>query len=677
VPPDQDLPDEAETNGHTLDNAERSRSADPELRSGSLSRFAGRLLNAEKPDALKEGFKHSAHWAHPIAALFAFSTDVVKPLLPHCTVWVIILAFGALIGLIVLMRRGRIANQAAITLISFCLMTALLSACVIGLQIVVGGERDGAAAELIPGIKSLQTDLGLVSRQLQVIDENQRREAALAAARNEALLQTLGENQRQILDNFAREKGVDPRVLAPLFEALGQHGLTDEQLRVRAGEAVKAILERANQAVGPSNDGADIDAAIAAARAKLGQLDTGGARAVIADKIAREDAARKQRLVPLLVEQAAVEQLSFDYDAARATLTKLLALDPDRVWGWIDLGDIYVTTGVLDQAAKAFRQAQTVAERLAKANPGNALAERDLAVSYGRVGNVLVDQGNLADALNAYREDLAISGRLAKADPGNAVLQRDLSVSYEKVGDVQMSLGNLADALNSYREDLAIAGRLAKANPGNAGLQSDLAVSNGKVGNVLVAQRNLREALQSYRDGQIVFDQLTKADPGNAEWQRNLYVSDIKIGDILSTQDNLTAALKSYRDGQAIVERLTKADPGNAGRQRDLSVSYGRIGDVLVAQGNLPEALASYRDHLAIADRLATTDRGNAAWQHDLAVSHSKLADMYRRANDPARARQHLTEGRAIIAGLVAKFPDWAQWKNDLTWFDEQLNSLK
>jgi hypothetical protein len=29
------------------------------------------------------------------------------------------------------------------------------------------------------------------------------------------------------------------------------------------------------------------------------------------------------------------------------------------------------------------------------------------------------------------------------------------------------------------------------------------------------------------------------------------------------------------------------------------------------------------------------------------------------------------------MAGLVAKFPDWTEWKNDLTWFDGQLAALK
>jgi hypothetical protein len=33
-------------------------------------------------------------------------------------------------------------------------------------------------------------------------------------------------------------------------------------------------------------------------------------------------------------------------------------------------------------------------------------------------------------------------------------------------------------------------------------------------------------------------------------------------------------------------------------------------------------------------------------------------------------AREALAAGRAIIAELVERFPDWAEWKRDLAWFD-------
>jgi tetratricopeptide (TPR) repeat protein len=166
---------------------------------------------------------------------------------------------------------------------------------------------------------------------------------------------------------FAREKGVDPKVLAPLFDHLGHSGLTLDEMRSRAGEAIEAILSRARQKIEPSNEGADIDAIIGAARARLGNLDTAGARSILATKIAEEEAARRQRLIPLLEEQAAVERLSFDHEAAKATLRQLLALDPERVWSWIELGDLCVTTAALDPAINSFRHSLAIAERLAEA----------------------------------------------------------------------------------------------------------------------------------------------------------------------------------------------------------------------------------------------------------------------------------------------------------------------
>jgi tetratricopeptide (TPR) repeat protein len=90
--------------------------------------------------------------------------------------------------------------------------------------------------------------------------------------------------------------------------------------------------------------------------------------------------------------------------------------------------------------------------------------QRDLSVSYNKIGDVLVAQGNLPEALKSYRDELAIADRLAKADPGNAGWQRDLSVSYNKLGDVLVALGNLPEALKSYRDELAMTLEAVEAN---------------------------------------------------------------------------------------------------------------------------------------------------------------------------------------------------------------------
>jgi tetratricopeptide (TPR) repeat protein len=254
---------------------------------------------------------------------------------------------------------------------------------------------------------------------------------------------------RLIATPVARKQHLAVAELQPVLDALGVQDVPLAEIPGRLTEFIVAAQARAAEQVPASNEGADIDATITAARARLGRLDTAGAQTVLGAKIAEIEESHRQRLIPLLEEKAAVEQISYDYTAAKATLNQVLALDPDRVWSWIELRRLSVTTG-------------------------------SLSVLNG-IGDVLVAQGNLPEALKSFRDGLAIAEQLAQADPGNAVWQRDLSVSFNKIGDVLVAQGNLPEALKSFRDGLAIAEQRAQADPGNAGWQFDLVDSNWKL----------------------------------------------------------------------------------------------------------------------------------------------------------------------------------------------------
>ena len=350
---------------------------------------------------------------------------------------------------------------------------------------------------------------------------------------------------------------------------------------------------------------------------------------------AREYYAQAARLDPAdvngMMQNGWFQEDAGQLDAAQAAYARVIAAakpgtyDENLLWAKFGMGDIEQQRGDLGAALATYQEVETITDRLAKSDPGNAGWQRDLSVSYDKVGDVQVAQGNLPAALTSYQAGLAIMDRLAKSDPGNAGWQDDLSVSYEHVGDVQVAMGNLPAALISYQASFAIRDNLAKSDPGNAGWQRDLAVSYDKVGDVQVAQGNLPAALASYQASLAIRDRLAKSDPGNAGWQRDLSVSYERVGDVQVAQGNLPAALTSYQASLAIRDRLAKSDPGNAGWQRDLSVSYEKVGDVQVAQGNLPEALTSYQASLAIADRLAKSDPDNAGCRNDLSVSYDRV----------------------------------------------------
>jgi tetratricopeptide (TPR) repeat protein len=250
---------------------------------------------------------------------------------------------------------------------------------------------------------------------------------------------------------------------------------------------------------------------------------------------------------------------------------KALEFDPDDVESLFRVGGIQVDRGYLEEAQSRLAHVFLLA------------TDNQPFYQYWarlRLGDIRIARGDLTGALKSFRDGLAIADRLAKADPGNAGWQRDLSVSYDRVGDVLVAQGNLPEALKSFRDGLAIRNRLAKADPGNAGWQRDLSVSYDKIGDVLVAQGNLPEALKSFRDGLAIRDRLAKADPGNAGWQRDLSVSYAKLAGAFRKAGDKTKALDALRQGRAIMLRMTSLSPDNAVWKRDLAWLDGQIAEL-------------------------------------------------------------------------------------------------
>ena len=155
-----------------------------------------------------------------------------------------------------------------------------------------------------------------------------------------------------------------------------------------------------------------------------------------------------------------------DLKRAQEAYAHATALDPDNPDGLFWAGWFELETGDLHGAENFYT-------RLLQLDGKGATEDQILWARTG-LGDIAVARGNLLDALTSYRDSLAIAERLAKADPGDAQRQRDLSLSYDNVGDVLEAQGNLPDALKAYRDSLGIRERLAGVDPSNAAWQIDV-----------------------------------------------------------------------------------------------------------------------------------------------------------------------------------------------------------
>jgi tetratricopeptide (TPR) repeat protein len=428
-------------------------------------------------------------------------------------------------------------------------------------------------------------------------------------------------------DQQAAKRGINPDVLKPILAKLGEQNVPDGEIAERLDASIEAILAQAKKPVSgialrpsgiatgevigtpivgtnirPSNDGTDIDAAIAESRAKLGALDTAGALDVLRAKITEEEQERARRLVPLLKEQATVERLAFDYDAAKKTLAEVTRLARDDVEAFINLGDLYVTTGPLEEVAKAFRNAEAAARRQGD--------DRNLSVAYERIG-VQMAQGDAEGALKSYSESRAIIKRLAKSGSGNALCQYDLSISHNKTGDAQMAQGDLKAAMTSYKNGLSCANKFMSIV---SRLLSDLrriGTEGAPTAQLELEVANLRALISAMRN-----------------YQCNASETTNKFGDWLKAVGDLEGAVNAYSDSLDTRERLAKLDPRNMGWQRDLAASYSKLADAHRQSGDKAKARAFLRQRQEIMARLTKLSPDNAVWKQDLAWFERQIKEL-------------------------------------------------
>jgi tetratricopeptide (TPR) repeat protein len=328
-------------------------------------------------------------------------------------------------------------------------------------------------------------------------------------------------------------------------------------------------------------------------------------------------------------------------------------LNGSAVAYWRQLGALSLLDSSSD-ALKAYVQAAELA-------PKDAEAQMLVGVLHLR-------NGNLAEAETAFRRLIELCG------PDGASFMR--CRGHVLLGDVHALRDDTDAAMAAYLEAQRGVRALLQHEPDNASYQRALSVTCDRIGDMHAKKRDLDAALSSYRSGLEIVQGLSRKDPDNPVWQHDLSVSHDRIGEVLDKQGDRAAALASFNKGLQIAQSLAQREPESVQRQWDLSASHDRIGDVEIAQGRMQEALESYRRSTTIAEALVRRDPAHPGWQRDLAVSYHKLGSL-QALEDPAEAREALEKGRAIIARLAAIAAHQAQWRSDLSKFDDVLRSLR
>ena len=399
---------------------------------------------------------------------------------------------------------------------------------------------------------------------------------------------------------------------------------------------------------------------------------------------------------------------------AREYFERATVLDPDFVWGWVELGrlerdyrgidaarpcfnkamqrakeshhraalaeefgNLERSAGNLKISRQYFRISNEIAKQEAKDRPDDILAQRNLSVSHNKLGNIDFDIGDTASAFENFLLGLEIRKSLARRYPDNNQLQHDLSFSHNSIGYIYAITGNASAARPHLKCAIEIRKELSQREPDNKERQHNLAISYELFGDVEFRLGDISSSRHHLEYGAIIAEKISTQEPDNIRWSDHFAQLSSRLGDIEFTTGDFLAAKQHIQKAVGIRKQLTTRDPGNCHWRRELSMSLSKLGDVERAMGRYLEASRYIEGALEIAVSLTEQDPDNVVWQRDLFADHVKLGQIHEAEGNRSVAIQQYELAEAVISALVNRCRDQTSFVIDLVWVLTQLARLR
>jgi len=283
----------------------------------------------------------------------------------------------------------------------------------------------------------------------------------------------------------------------------------------------------------------------------------------------------RRAVAPLLDEPSAPGQVHLlagmveagrgDWQRARPLLQRAVRVQPDRVEGWVTLGNVHYMLGELEPAIAAYRQ-------VVRQQPANPVAHNNLAVA-------LADAGHPGEALTHFDRALAGDPDYRDARSGRA--------------DVLRRLGRTGEALAAWRD-------LCARHPDDVRLRVDYA-------ELLEAANRPAEAAAALPAADALDDPDSIADAGAVRARLCLRADDAEgaLAAAAAARERSGRARLAYHEGRAL-DRLERPEAAMAAFS---AANAARAAEPRVRRAMAPDAYAAQLDGwLAAAEACADAD---------------------------------------------------------------------
>lgn len=576
----------------------------------------GRRLHAPL-GVLKEGWEGSANAMHATAAAAAFASDFLKPLLPHCTVWLLIVAVVLAASLLVWLANSPARTEKSSAIVVYLLVVAILSSGLFALQRFEGDPLEGGIAHLSDSIKKLQKSLDIMPARMEALGSKlDATDRALDRDRqsNRALSGDLKAMEARLTADIARQKGVPLDALTQILQRFGADSIAAGPDRIE-----ELLNQKADEYLALRDQLAQLSAEDPRARALQKEAEAAFERSDF-------DGARKKLHAAAAIDRAALAELATRAQARALAAEKSLERSAD-----------------VANVALQYREA---ASDFSEASELIAPYDRHLAwvmafrksQALERQGEELGDEPALKEAAAAYRASLA----MAQTPKDAAKSLNNLGNTLQSIGEHERGTARLEEAEAAFREAIKQSPR--ESDPVLwAGRENNIASALVDIGKHKNDSALIEQGAAGFREILKIYTQKSQPD----DWamaQYNLAITLATVSERRNRPDVLAPAIAAAREAEKGYTR--ESDPLDwAMVKTALGMALDDLGRSKQDPAPLVEAVASF--HEALKER--RRERAPLGWAETQINLGTALRDLAGLKNDPAMLADAAAAERAAL----------------------------
>jgi tetratricopeptide (TPR) repeat protein len=316
------------------------------------------------------------------------------------------------------------------------------------------------------------------------------------------------------------------------------------------------------------------------------------------------------------------------------------------------VGKILDSLGFLQKGQENLELAVRSYQELLQAHPEDPSFEKGLAESYLSLGYAQL-KTNRKQAVASFRQAVSLAEKLARTAPQDADGQFHLGKTYHALAQALGYMNEPGEALSLYTKALDVLEGLVKAHPAQTDYQGVLAMvylTQGALYQDILAQPVQAQA--SFERGLAIDEKLFRTSPDDLDVQDRLATFSQCLGVVTEVRGKMPAALALRRRGAAMLEKLMRENPRVVRYQAKFAFFQREVARTLRIVRQPREAMQALEQARTVAEKLVREHPAVSRYRETLALVYNTKALLHLELGQPAEARQcsqKAVDGQAIV----------------------------